>query len=56
MSRLEIVILEQFLVLEVAEFRLDSVKLVAKSQVVLIALLDLENFSLKLADEQILLI
>lgn len=56
MSGLEVVVLKQFLVLEVAEFRLDCVKLVAQGQVVLIALLDLENFSLQLADEQILLI
>ena len=51
MTGLKIVVLEQFFVLQVAIFSLDSIELVAKSQVVFIALLNLKDFSLELGDE-----
>jgi hypothetical protein len=53
---LEVVILEKFLVLEVAVLGLDGVELVAESEVVLVALLNLEDFSLKLGDKKVLLV
>lgn len=53
---LEVVVLEEFLVLEVAVLGLDGVELVAEGQVVLVALLDLEDFGLQLGDEQVLLV
>lgn len=51
-----IVILHQFLVLRVSVLLLDRVQLVAQRQVVLVALLDFEDFSLQLGDQQVLLV
>lgn len=45
---LEIVVLEKFLVLQVAVLGLNSVQLVAESKVVLVALLDFKNLGLEL--------
>lgn len=56
MALLKVVVLEQLLVLEVAVLGLDGVELVPEREVVFVALLDLEDLSLKLTDEQVLLI
>ena len=56
MSVIVIVILHQFLVLGVSVLLLDGVELVAQSQVVLVTLLDLKDFSLQLGDQQVLLV
>jgi hypothetical protein len=50
-ASLEVVVGEELLVLEVAVLGLDGVELVAQGQVVLVALLDLEDLSLELRDE-----
>ena len=56
MASLEIVVLEQLFVLEVAVLGLDGVELVAKGEVVLVPLLDLEDFCLQLGDEEVFLV
>lgn len=56
MSCLEIVILEQFFIGEVAVLGLDRVQLVTERKVVLISLLDFKDLSLELGNEEILLI
>ena len=56
MASLEVVVLEQFLVLQMSVFGLDSVELVPQSQVVLVALLNLEDLGLKLTDQEVLLV
>lgn len=56
MPSFEVVILEQLLILQVAELGLDSVELVPQSQIILIPLLNLENFCLQLTDQQIFLV
>lgn len=56
MSCLEIVILEQFFIGEVAVLCLDRVQLVTERKVVLISLLDFKDLSLELGNEEILLI
>jgi len=48
MSCLEIVILEQFFIGEVAVLCLNGVQLVAQGEVVLVTLLDLEDLGLQL--------
>ena len=53
---LEVIVLEELLVLEVSEFSLDCVKLVAQSHVVLITLLNFENLGLELRNQEVLLI
>jgi hypothetical protein len=53
---LEVVVLEKFLVLEMAVLSLNCVELVAEGKVVLVALLDLKDFGLKLGDEQVFLV
>ena len=56
MACLEIVVLQQFLILQVAVLGLNRVELVPQGQVVLVALLDLEDLRLELANEQVLLV
>lgn len=56
MAGLEIVVLKKFFVLKVVVLGLDSVQLVAESEVVLVTLLDLKNLSLKLGNKQVFLI
>ena len=56
MASLEVVVLEQFLVLQMSVFGLDSVELVPQSQVVFVALLNLEDLGLKLTDQEVLLV
>ena len=56
MSCFEIVVLEQFLVLEVAELGLHSVQLVAQSQVVFVTLLNFKDFCFQLTDQQVFLV
>ncbi len=53
---LEVVVLQQLLVLQVAVLRLDGVQLVAQRKVVLVPLLDLKNLRLQLRDQQVLLV
>ena len=56
MSGLEIVVLKQLFICEVAVLSLDGVELVTEGQVVLVSLLDLEDLSLQLGDEEVLLV
>jgi len=51
-----VVVLHEFLVLNVTILLLNGVKLVSKSDVVLIALLNLKDFCLQLGDEQVFLV
>ena len=51
-----VVVLHELLVLQVAVLLLDGVELVTQGKVVLVSLLDLEDLSLELRDEQILLV
>lgn len=55
-SGLEVVVLKELIVLEVAELGLHGVELVAQSHVVFISLLDLENLCFQLRDEQVFLV
>ena len=48
MTSLEVIVLEQFLILEVSPLCLQGVELVTKGQVVLVSLFDLENLSFEL--------
>lgn len=52
----EVVVLEELFILEVAVLGLDRIELVSQRQVVFVALLDLEDFSLQLGDEQVFLV
>lgn len=56
MARLKLVILHQFLVLQMAELGLDRVELVPQSEVVFVPLLDLKDLSLELANEEVFLV
>lgn len=47
-TRLEIVVLEKFLILQVSVLGLNGVELIAQGKVVFVALLDLKDLSLKL--------
>lgn len=51
-----VVILHELLILQVAVLLLHGIKLVAEGKVVLVALLDLKDLSLKLRNEQVLLV
>ena len=53
---LEVIVLQQFLVLQVSVLGLNGVKLVTQSQVVLVPLFDLEDLGLELRDEQVFLV
>ena len=56
MSVIIVVVLHQLLVLDVAILLLNGVKLVSKSNVIFVALLDLEDLCLQLGDEQVFLV
>ena len=56
MSCLEIIVLEEFLVLQVTILSLDGVELVSQGEVVLVSLLDLEDLSFELRNEKVLLV
>ena len=56
MARLEVVVLEELLVLQVPVLGLDRVELVAQRQVILVALLDLKDLRLELRDQQVFLV
>lgn len=56
MTRLEVIVLEKFLVLQVAILGLQSVELVAQGKVVLVALFNLEDLGLELRDQQVFLV
>ena len=51
-----IVILHEFLVLDVSIFLLNGIELVSESKIVFVSLLNLKDFSFELGDEQILLV
>lgn len=55
-SLLEIVLHQQLFVLEVAVLGLYRVQLVTEGEVVLVTLLNFENFGLELRDQQVLLV
>ena len=55
-SSLKVIVLQQFLVLQVPVLGLNGVELVAQRHVVLVSLLDLENLRLQLRNQQVLLI
>jgi len=55
-ARLKLVILHQFFVLQMAELGLNGVELVPQSEVVFVSLLDLEDLSLELANEEVFLV
>ncbi len=55
-TRLKLVILHKFLVLQMAELGLNGVELVPQSEVVFVSLLDLEDLSLELAYEEVFLV
>ena len=48
MASLEVIVLEEFLILEVSELCLQGVELVTQGQVVLVPLFDLKNLSFEL--------
>ena len=56
MSCLEIIVLEEFLVLQVTILGLYGVELVSQGEVVLVSLLDLEDLSFELRNEKVLLV
>ena len=56
MSVIIVVVLHQFLVLDVTVLLLNSVQLVSKGNIVLVTLLNLEDLSLELTDKEILLV
>ena len=56
MSCLEVIVLEQFLVLQVAVLSLKGIELVSEGEVVLVSLLNLEDLGLELGDEEVLLV
>jgi len=51
-----VVVLHQFLVLDVTVLLLNGVQLVSKGNIVLVTLLNLEDLSLELTDKEILLV
>jgi hypothetical protein len=51
MASFEVVVLEQLFILKMAELGLNSVKLVPQRQIILVALLDLEDFRFELTNE-----
>lgn len=56
LASLKLVFLEKLLVLKVAVLRLNRVELVSQRKVVLVTLLDLEDLSFELRDEQVFLV
>ena len=56
MSIVVIIILHEFLILDMSVFLLDCIELVSESKVVLISLLNLEDFCFELRNKEILLI
>lgn len=56
MSIVVVIILHEFLILNVSVLLLDGVELISQGQVVLVSLLDFEDLSLKLRDQKVLLV
>ena len=56
MACLEIVVLEELLILQVAILGLDCVELVSQGEVVFVSLLDLEDLGFELRNEKVLLV
>jgi len=55
-ASLKVVVSKQLLILEVTVLSLNGVKLISKSKVILVSLLNLENLSLELGDKQVFLV
>ena len=56
MASLEVIVLEQFLILEVSPLGLEGIELVTEGQVVLVPLFNLKNLSFKLRNQQVFLV
>ena len=56
MSVVIVVILHKFFILEMSVLLLDGIQLVSESNVVFVSLLDLEDLSLQLTDQQVFLV
>ena len=56
MASLEVIVLEQFLILEVSPLGLEGIELVTEGQVVLVSLFNLKNLSFQLRNQQVFLI
>ena len=56
MASLEVVVLEQFLILEVSVLGLQGVELVTEGQVVLVSLFNLKDLGLELRNQQVFLV
>jgi hypothetical protein len=56
MSVIVIVVLHEFFVLQMSVLLLNVVKLVSQGDIVFVTLLDFEDFSLELTDQQVLLV
>ena len=56
MSIVVVIILHEFLILNVSVLLLNGVELISKGQVVLVSLLDFKDLSLQLRDQKILLV
>ena len=56
MSVIVVIVLHQFLILDMSVFLLDRVKLVSQSKVVFVSLLNLKDFGFELRNEQVFLI
>ena len=54
--RLEVIVLQKLLVLQMPVLGLNSVKLVAQGQVIFVSLLNFKDFGLQLRNEQVLLV
>ena len=56
MSIVVVIILHEFLILNVSVLLLNGVELISEGQVVLISLLDFKDLSLQLGDQKVLLV
>ena len=56
MASLEVIVLEQFLILEVSPLGLEGIELVTEGQVVLVSLFNLKNLSFQLRNQQVFLV
>ena len=56
MTSLEVIVLEQFLILEVSPLGLEGIELVTEGQVVLVSLFNLKNLSFQLRNQQVFLV
>ena len=56
MTRLEVIVLKKFFILQVPVLGLERVELIAQSKIVLVSLLNLKNLGLQLRNEQVFLV